>query len=90
MDNIPRVLPRKCDVIIRKGSWTMLPIFEIIRERGGVPDPELYQVFNMGIGMVVIAAAEQVAAILKFIKGQGHEAWVIGDVIKGRGLARVV
>ena len=43
---------RRCDVVIRKGSWDMLPIFQIIAEKSGVPDAELYQVFNMGIGMV--------------------------------------
>ena len=52
VDNIPRVLPKTCDVVIRKGSWDMLPIFKLIEARGGVPDAELYQVFNMGIGMV--------------------------------------
>ena len=46
MDNLPRVLPRNCDAVILKGSWDVLPIFQIIAERGGVPEPELYQVFN--------------------------------------------
>jgi len=90
VDNIPRVLPRNCDVIIHKGSWSVLPIFEIIQEQGGVPEPELYQVFNMGIGMVIICSAEKAASILKAISDQGHKAWTIGEVVKGRGQARVV
>src|SRR5262245_35426799 len=49
VDNIPRVLPKNCDVIIRKGSWDESPLFKLIREKGRVPEPELYQVFNMGI-----------------------------------------
>ena len=89
VDNIPRVLPRNCDVIIRKGSWDMLPIFRIIAARSGVPDDELYQVFNMGIGMVAIVSADKADAILKFICGQKHKAWLIGEVVKGRGRARV-
>ena len=48
VDNIPRVLPRNCDVVIRKGSWEVLPIFQLIQAKGGVPEAELYQVFNMG------------------------------------------
>src|SRR5215212_5872715 len=48
IDNIPRVLPTNCDVVIRKGSWDMLPIFKIIEQKSGVPEIELYQVFNMG------------------------------------------
>jgi phosphoribosylformylglycinamidine cyclo-ligase len=90
VDNIPRVLPKNCDVVIRKGSWEMLPIFELIRERGGVPDAELYQVFNMGIGMVVIVAAEQAASIQKAAQAAGHRAWVIGEVKRGTGRANVV
>src|SRR6185312_3364863 len=68
VDNIPRVLPDNCDVVINKGSWDMLPIFRILEEKSGVPDDELYQVFNMGIGMVTIVAAENAEAVLKFIK----------------------
>jgi phosphoribosylformylglycinamidine cyclo-ligase len=89
VDNIPRVLPGNCDVVIKKGSWDMLPVFRIIAEKSGVPDDELYQVFNMGIGMVTVVAAEKAEAVLKFIKSQKHKAWVIGEVVKGKGEARV-
>ena len=89
VDNIPRVLPAKCDVVIRKGSWEMGPLFELLAERGGVDEAELYQVFNMGVGMVAIVAAEQADAALKFIRSQKHKAWLIGEVVKGTGAARV-
>ena len=89
LDNIPRVLPRNCDVAIQKGSWDMLPIFRLIEVKGGVPEDELYQVFNMGIGMVAIVAADQADAVLKFIRAQKHKAWLIGEVVKGKGEARV-
>ena len=90
VDNIPRVLPKSLDVVIRKGSWDMLPIFQIIEQKSGVPDEELYQVFNMGIGMVAIVSADKADAVLKFIKAQKHKAWIIGEVVKGKGEARVV
>jgi phosphoribosylformylglycinamidine cyclo-ligase len=89
VDNIPRVLPETCDVVIKKGSWDMLPIFKMIEEKSGVPDDELYQVFNMGIGMVTIVAADKAPAVLKFIRSRKHKAWVIGEVVKGQGEARV-
>jgi phosphoribosylformylglycinamidine cyclo-ligase len=89
VDNIPRVLPPNCDVIIRKGSWDMLPIFKMIEQKSGVPDEELYQVFNMGIGMVCIVSAERALTVLEFIRAQKHKAWVIGEVVKGKGEARV-
>ena len=89
VDNIPRVLPKTLDCVIKKGSWEMLPIFKIIAEQSGVPDEELYQVFNMGIGMVSIVAADKADAVLKFIKSQKHNAWIIGEVVKGKGVSRV-
>ena len=90
VDNIPRVLPPSLDVVIRQGSWDMLPIFQIIKQNSGVPEEELYQVFNMGIGMVAIVAADQADAVLNFIHSQKHKAWRIGEVVKGGGVARVV
>jgi phosphoribosylformylglycinamidine cyclo-ligase len=89
VDNIPRVLPQTLDVVIKKGSWAMLPIFQIIAEKGGVPDAELYQVFNMGIGMVSIVSADQTDAVLKFINARKHKAWLIGEVVKGNGEALI-
>jgi phosphoribosylformylglycinamidine cyclo-ligase len=90
VDNIPRVLPSSLDVVINKGSWEMLPIFQMIAEKSRVPDEELYQVFNMGIGMVAIVSPDKAAAVLKFIQAQKHDAWLIGEVIKGKGEAQVV
>ena len=90
IDNIPRVLPKTCDVVIRKGSWEMLPIFKIIEAKGGVPDEELYQVFNMGIGMTIVVDGAEADSVLKSIRAQKRKAWIIGEVVKGRGKARVV
>jgi phosphoribosylformylglycinamidine cyclo-ligase len=89
VDNVPRTLPAKCDVVVRKGSWEVLPIFQIIQAKGGVDEAELYQVFNMGIGMTVTVAADQADAVLKTIKAAKHKAWIIGEVVKGTGICRV-
>ena len=55
-----------------------------------MPDEKLYQVFNMGIGMTVIAAADKAEAVLRFIQAQCHSAWVIGAVVKGNAATRLV
>jgi phosphoribosylformylglycinamidine cyclo-ligase len=89
VDNLPRVLPKTCDAVIRKGAWDMLPIFKLIEAKGGVPDAELYQVFNMGIGMTAIVSAEKADAILKCIRAQKHGAWLIGEIVKGKGETKV-
>jgi phosphoribosylformylglycinamidine cyclo-ligase len=88
-DNIPRVLPKSCDVVIRRNSWDVPPIFRLIEERGGVGEDELYEVFNMGIGMTVILPADKADAALKFIRAQKQKAWIIGEVVRGTGRARM-
>jgi phosphoribosylformylglycinamidine cyclo-ligase len=90
VDNIPRVLPEGCDVVIRKGTWKMPALFGLIEAKGRVPESELYQVFNMGIGMVAIADERSANRILKAAREQGYKAWAIGEVTKGSGKARVV
>ena len=90
VDNLPRILPKDCDVIIRKGTWNILPVFQIIEAKGGVPEAELYEVFNMGIGMTVIVAGDRADAVLKFIHAHGQAAWQIGEVHHGKGVARVI
>ena len=90
VDNIPRVLPKNCDVIIRKGAWEILPIFRLIQAQGGLPEDELYQVFNMGIGMTLTVAPDKAEAMLTFIRAQKQAAWQIGEVVKGKGAARII
>ena len=90
IDNVPRVLPKKCDAVIKKGSWDMPPIFQLLADKGGVEEGELYQVFNMGIGMTLIVAAEKADAALRFIRARRQAAWIIGEIVRGAGKARVV
>ena len=85
LDNLPRVLPKNCDVIIRIGSWEVLPIFRLLAERGGIREEELYRVFNMGVGMTLIASSDTAPKILQFIRAKRQPAWIIGEVIRGRG-----
>lgn len=85
VDNIPRVLPADCDVVIRRGTWPMLPIFKLVQEKGAVPGEEMYQVFNMGIGMTVFAPENKADAVLKTIKERKLKAWKIGEVVRGKG-----
>jgi phosphoribosylformylglycinamidine cyclo-ligase len=59
IDNIPRVLPRNCDAVVEKGSWPVLPIFKLIQESGLIDESEIYQVFNMGVGMVALVSGSK-------------------------------
>ncbi|MGC8830116.1 MAG: phosphoribosylformylglycinamidine cyclo-ligase [Verrucomicrobiia bacterium] len=89
IDNIPRVLPKNCDAVIKKGSWDVLPIFEALQKYGKIDDAEMYQVFNMGIGMTAVVSQDIADSALKLIKTK-FKAWVIGEIIKGAQKARVV
>jgi phosphoribosylformylglycinamidine cyclo-ligase len=84
-DNIPRTLPEGTAVRINKGTWNVLPIFELIQEMGNVADAEMYRVFNMGIGMVVFTDQANVPELMKSMP----EAAIIGEVIKQTGAGRV-
>ena len=89
IDNIPRVLPTKFDVRIRKGTWPVLPIFSYLQDQGNVPEAEMYQVFNMGIGMTAFVDPSKATAVLKEIAAHGLNAWTIGEVIKGKGEVQI-
>lgn len=89
IDNIPRVLPETCDVAIQKDTWEIQPVFELIQKHGRVPEPEMYQVFNMGIGLVMIVSAAKADGILRSANASGHRAWRIGEVVKGRGVVQI-
>lgn len=83
VENIPRVLPEGCAVEIRKGSWPVLPIFRFLQEKGDVAEPEMYRVFNMGIGMTVFTAPGEAEAVRGLIEATGEPVFTLGEVVPG-------
>ncbi len=79
-ENIPRVLPPEMGAIVRRGSWPVPPLFTLIQRRGQVDLLEMHRVFNMGIGMVIIAAPENVQVVQEALS---EETWIIGEVVSG-------
>ncbi|HUP48661.1 MAG TPA: phosphoribosylformylglycinamidine cyclo-ligase [Thermoanaerobaculia bacterium] len=84
-DNVPRVLPGGLDARIKLGAWPVLPIFRLLHQQGGVDPDEMLRVFNMGIGMVVVASPESVDAVVKHFSRIGQKFYFIGNVVKGSG-----
>lgn len=78
LDNLPRVLPEGCRALINSRSWKVPMLFELIQHGGQVPEKEMYQVFNMGIGMVLIVPAALAGEAVRLTNGL-----VIGAVVKG-------
>lgn len=80
VDNLPRVLPENCRAAIRRDAWKVPEIFQLIQKGGNIPDDEMYQVFNMGIGMVLVVPRPHAADVLKPTKGIS-----IGEIVEGPG-----
>jgi phosphoribosylformylglycinamidine cyclo-ligase len=85
IDNLPRVLPKHCDAVIDTTSWRISPIFEILAKNGKVPREEMFQVFNMGIGMAVIVAKKNADTVRRALGAK-----VIGRIEPGCGLTRLI
>lgn len=84
--NVPRVLPDGITARLDSRSWTIPPVFQLIQQKGNVARDEMYRVFNMGIGMVVICTPENAAKLT----GALPEAKVIGEIVKQQGEARLL
>ncbi len=87
IENIPRMIPQGLGVEINEGSWEVAPIFKLLQEKGGVSTKNMYNTFNMGIGMVLALDPENEAVALKALEELGEKAYVIGRVVNGEGVA---
>jgi phosphoribosylformylglycinamidine cyclo-ligase len=87
--NLVRVLPDWCDAIVRRGSWTVPPIFREIQRLGDVADAEMAKVFNLGVGMLVVVPPHDVFHALDLLRARGHDAVQVGEIIRGGGLVHL-
>lgn len=83
-ENIPRILPEDCAVEIREGSWEIPDIFKFLENYGKIPHREMFNIFNMGIGMVLAVDANEVGDVIKILTEWGEKASVIGKVVPGQ------
>ncbi len=84
IENIPRMLPNGFYAEIKMGSWPILPIFNLMKELSELSDKEMFNTFNMGIGMIVAVAKEDAYKTIEALKKSGEEAYIIGEVKKGK------
>jgi len=82
LENIPRVLPHGCKAVIRKGSWPVPPIFDILKDAGNVAENEMYRTLNCGIGMVLVVPEAQTDDILLRLSGLQEKAFILGEIAK--------
>jgi phosphoribosylformylglycinamidine cyclo-ligase len=84
IDNLPRILPPNCDAVIETKSWKVPRIFQILQQNGNVDVREMYQVFNMGIGMVAVVAEQNARRVMAILKARS-----IGRIDRGSGKVRL-
>jgi len=83
--NLPRAFGSDLDAAIDLSSWSVPPVFEFLQEHGGVERREMFNVFNMGVGYVLIVRPSFADSILKTLRRSGEKAWVLGQMVKGSG-----
>lgn len=86
VENLPRVFAADVGAVVERGSWDEPPIFDLIQETGHVTDAEMFRVFNMGLGMIIVVPAEQAALAQAAVS----EARVVGKIVRGDRQVRVV
>ncbi|MBI2439839.1 MAG: phosphoribosylformylglycinamidine cyclo-ligase [Lentisphaerae bacterium] len=89
-DNVPRVLPKTVTAIFDRSAWTVPPLFRFLQEHGKVPREEMYRVFNMGIGLVIVMRAADQPKALTILRAAGEAPLPIGRIDKGSGGVRML
>ena len=82
-ENIPRSIPKGLTALIDKSAVKVLPIFDLIAKEGNVPERDMYNTYNMGVGMSVVVPAAEVDRALEILTANGEDAYVIGKIVKG-------
>ena len=88
-ENMPRSIPEGLAVEIKKSDVRVLPIFDLIAKTGAIPERDMYNTFNMGVGMCVVVAKEDVDAALASLRASGDDAYVIGKIVPSKNGERV-
>ncbi len=83
--NLSRVLPAHADAVVRRGTWEEPRIFAQIQADGDVADGEMERVFNLGLGMLAVVRRDDAFHALDIARAAGHDAWVVGEVLDGKG-----
>jgi phosphoribosylformylglycinamidine cyclo-ligase len=83
-DNIPRILPERTAVEIKKANWPILPIFQLMQKLGNVAEAEMYRTFNMGVGMVIVTSQSDAGVVRSHLQQLGEQVYEIGRVIEGQ------
>ncbi len=82
-ENIPRSIPKGFSAKISKDSLQILPIFKFIMEKGNIPERDMFNTYNMGVGMSVVVSKEDAEKAVQILKNNGEDAYIMGEIVKG-------
>lgn len=82
-ENIPRSIPKGLCAKIEKSAVKVLPIFDLIASVGNIPERDMFNTYNMGVGMSIVVPANEVETALEILRANGEDAYVIGEIVKG-------
>ena len=85
-ENIPRALPEGCAAQIDRSAVKVLPIFDLIAKTGEIPEREMFNTFNMGVGMIAVVSAEDADKAVETLRANGEDAYVLGGIVEGEGV----
>ncbi|OPZ89058.1 MAG: Phosphoribosylformylglycinamidine cyclo-ligase [Firmicutes bacterium ADurb.Bin419] len=83
-ENMPRMLPEGLGIKVNKGSWPVLPIFDLIQKRGNVSDRDMFNTFNMGIGIAMAVDSKIANEVVNYLNREKKEAYIIGEIVNGK------
>ena len=84
-ENIPRSLPDGITAKIDRSALRILPVFDLIAKMGNIPERDMFNTYNMGVGMSIVVSAEDADKAIEILKANGEDAYIIGKTVKGEG-----
>jgi phosphoribosylformylglycinamidine cyclo-ligase len=87
--NVERILPANCDAVFHSRLWPRPPIFDWLARLGPVEEAEMYRVFNMGLGMILVVRPYYAESVRERIRSYGFDCWIVGEVVPGSGKVRI-
>ena len=83
-DNILRIVPKSCNVVIRKGSWDVPPVFPFLQQAGNISEKEMQRTFNNGIGLIAVLSEEVAQEMLERLNAMDEKGYIIGEIVESK------
>ncbi len=90
IENVPRMLPDGLKAVIKKGTWEILPVFNLMQKMADIPERDMYNTFNMGLGMIVAVDSDKADKAVKCLEEAGEKAYIIGNLEDGEKSVEIV